>query len=113
MKSSRVFSRSPGGEEEGREGRTNKDGVENVCARAFHPREKKREQEKHKRKVESEIVKLYPNGEVMVINRTQLSDNNAERNVEKVRIQEEEVDQDRLEEDVEQRKDKEEEIIDY
>ena len=74
----------------------------NIAARAFQPREKKREQEKHERQVESEIIKLYPNGEVMVINRTQLSDNNTERNVEKVRIQEE---------DVEQQKDKEEEII--
>ena len=47
----------------------------------------------------------------MVKNRTQLSDNNAERNEETVRIQEKEVDQDRLEENVNQRKDKEEEII--
>ena len=47
----------------------------------------------------------------MVKNRTQLSDNNAERNIEKVRIQEKEVDQDSLEENVNQRKDKEVEII--
>ena len=34
----------------------------NVSARAFHPREKKREQEKHKRKVEGETIELYPKG---------------------------------------------------
>ena len=50
----------------------------------------------------------------MVINGTklsELSDKNAERNVEKVQIQEKEVDQDRLEENLNQQKDKEEEII--
>ena len=47
----------------------------------------------------------------MVINGTKLSDKKAERNIEKVQIQEKDVIQDRLEENVKQRKDKEEEII--
>ena len=64
----------------------------NVTAKAFQPREKKGEQEIHKRQVESEVIKLYPNGEVMVINKTLSSDNKTERNVDKVRIQEEDVD---------------------
>ena len=64
----------------------------NVAAKAFQPREKKGEQEIHKRQVESEVIKLYPNGEVMVINKTLSSDNKTERNVDKVRIQEEDVD---------------------
>ena len=51
----------------------------NVAARAFQPREKKGEQEIHKREMESEIIKLYPNGEVMVISKTLLSDNNTYR----------------------------------
>ena len=83
----------------------------NIFARAFHPQEKKGEQKKHERRDECEILKLYPKGGVMVINGTQLSDKNAERNVEKVWIQEKEVEQDRLEENVNQQKDKEEEII--
>ena len=64
----------------------------NVAAKAFKPRERKGEQEIHKRQVESEVIKLYPNGEVMMINKTLSSDNKSERHVEKVRIQEEDVD---------------------
>ena len=47
----------------------------------------------------------------MVINGTKLNDKKAERNIEKVQIQEKDVDQDRLEENVSEQKDKEEEII--
>ena len=85
----------------------------NVSARAFHPQEKKGEQKKHEQMDKGETIKLYPKGGVMVINETKLSDNKAERNIEKVQIQEKEkdVDQDRLEENMSEQKDKEEEII--
>ena len=83
----------------------------NISARTFHPQEKKGEQKEHERMDKSETIELYPKGGVMVINGTRLSDKKAERNIEKVQIPENDVDQDRLEEIVSERKDKEEEII--
>ena len=49
---------------------------------------------------EGETIELYPKGGVMVINGTKLSDKKAERNIEKVQIQEKDVDQDRWEENL-------------
>ena len=83
----------------------------NVSSRAFHPQEKKGEEKKHKQMDEGETIDLYPKGGVMVINETKLSDKKAERNIEKVQTQEKDVDQDRLEENVSERKDNKEEII--
>ena len=48
----------------------------------------------------------------MVINKTKLRDKKAERNVEKMHIRKKDVNQDRLEENVSEQKDKEEETID-
>ena len=73
----------------------------NVSGEDFKPRGKRGEQDKHTQKAESEIIKLYPNGEVklypkgevMTITRTQESEGPVERKIGKTRIQEEKVDQ--------------------
>ena len=47
----------------------------------FRPRGKVGEQDKHRPKVESEIMKLYPNGEVMTVIRIQPSKGSVEREI--------------------------------
>ena len=56
-------------------------------------------------------MELYPKGGLMVINETNLMDKKAERNVEKRHILKKDVNQGRLEENVSERKEKEEETI--
>ena len=83
----------------------------NVSAGAFRPREEKGEKKNHERMEEVGTLELYPKGGLMVINETKLRNEKAERYVEKMHIQEKEVNQDRLEANVSEQKDKEEETI--
>ena len=60
---------------------------------------------------EGGTIGLYPKGGLMVINETKLRDKKAERYVEKMHTRKKEVNQDRLEENLSEQKDKEEETI--